>query len=154
MFDLKPCPFCGSENAKLDNDYLPKYFVPKCKDCGLSHGLFDSYKQAIEAWNYRPIEDALRAENERLRAMISSVYVVAPTPKNYRQVTVERALQLDGSSLWAIRQPNGFCMNHKGEWDFEPLPSSRTEKFLKSFRFETMDEAIEKALSATKQEGE
>jgi len=58
--ELKPddgehCPFCGLETIELVDDK-----VCYCHDCGASAW--------IEMWGKRPIEDALRAEVEELRA--------------------------------------------------------------------------------------
>lgn len=36
---------------------------------------------------------------------------------------IERCQQRDGSFKWAIRC-RGDCMNHDGEWECEPMPSS------------------------------
>lgn len=53
---LKPCPNCGS--GKVADNQL----VTSCKDCGSA---------ALRGhWNSRPAENALRAENERLRDLI------------------------------------------------------------------------------------
>lgn len=40
---------------------------------------------------------------------------------------------------WAIRQ-NGRCLNKDGEWEYEPMPSSRDEDFFARCRF-SLDEA-------------
>ena len=67
--ELKPCPFCGNPPIfkELNGLYLR----------GCSRGypcpepvIFDSKAEAIETWNHRPGEDALRAEVARLRAAI------------------------------------------------------------------------------------
>ena len=56
-------------------------------------------------------------------------------------VVVERCRRADGPPRWAIRQ-KGFCLNKKGKWEYEPLPSSRTEAFFKRCRWDDRDEAI------------
>lgn len=56
--ELKPCPFCGSEDVRFPESIgEPPYNA--CRLCG-SMAL-------IAKWNSRPIEDALRAEVERLK---------------------------------------------------------------------------------------
>lgn len=55
-------------------------------------------------------------------------------------ITLERAAQRDGPDRWAIRQA-GQAMNRKGQWDFEPSPSNRTESFFKRFRWESAEQA-------------
>lgn len=58
------------------------------------------------------------------------------------EVKIERARQRDGSSLWAIRR-DGSVMNKNAEWEFEPMPSSRDDEFIKNCRYATIDEAVE-----------
>ena len=40
------------------------------EDCGYQSDAMPSYEEAVKAWNTRPIEDALRAENEALRERV------------------------------------------------------------------------------------
>jgi len=43
--------------------------------------------------------------------------------------------------IWAIRNSCcSSCLNKKGKWEYEPMPSSRTDNFLKRCRF-TLKEA-------------
>ncbi len=37
---------------------------------------------------------------------------------------------------WAVLDPLGDTLSDKGEWDYEPQPSSRTDAWLKSHRFD------------------
>lgn len=71
---------------------------------------------------------------------ISGYYLVKPTEMK-AGVVVERCLQPDGSSLWAIRT-RGMCMNKNHMLVFEPSPSNRTEEFYKECRWASLDEAI------------
>jgi hypothetical protein len=41
---------------------------------------------------------------------------------------------------WAIKQ-RGYVLNKSGEWEWEPQPSSRTEEWLKTVRWNTIEEA-------------
>lgn len=43
-----------------------------------------------------------------------------------------------GEDKWAIRN-RGECLNRNGEWEYEPLPSSRTDEFLERCRFSLAD---------------
>ena len=65
MSELKPCPFCGGEAHY--NPYLNKVWCSN-KECEGNSG---SWK--IAEWNTRPIEDALRAENERLKELNNDI---------------------------------------------------------------------------------
>jgi hypothetical protein len=54
---------------------------------------------------------------------------------------VEAARQKDGSVLWAVRR-FGDCMSRAGEWEHEPLPSSRHDAFIARCRFPSAEAAI------------
>lgn len=66
--ELRSCPFCGG------NKFMEQYYNDdvriRCKKCGLTADYYTKLEYAINGWNTRPIEDALRAENERLRAIL------------------------------------------------------------------------------------
>ena len=54
MFDLKPCPFCGSK-AYMNSNYIAqnkKQWAVQCK-CGARFFFMDRKYKAIEAWNRR-----------------------------------------------------------------------------------------------------
>lgn len=66
--DLKACPFCGStaHSGKHKNGWYVECDVP----CGGVVGFCKTEEEAIEDWQDRPIEDALRAEIENKDRMI------------------------------------------------------------------------------------
>lgn len=45
---------------------------------------------------------------------------------------------------YAVRN-SGYCLNKKGSWEAEPLPSSRTDAFYKRCRFDTLEDAAKAA---------
>lgn len=51
-------------------------------------------------------------------------------------IKIEAAKQLDGSTLWVVRY-EGNCLNKEGQWEYEPLPSSRDTEFLARTRYDT-----------------
>lgn len=58
MFELKPCPFCGSEKCATrihKNVYGDIWWEARCNNCGaeLSNKLFDTDEDAARAWNRR-----------------------------------------------------------------------------------------------------
>lgn len=57
MSDLKPCPFCGGEARIIAKPYEPKVCVGCDDDTCLGFSglgwLYDSEKEATEAWNRR-----------------------------------------------------------------------------------------------------
>lgn len=55
-------------------------------------------------------------------------------------ITIDRCRQADDSFKYAIRKTSS-CMNKKGEWEYEPIPSSRDEDFYARCRFESLEEA-------------
>ncbi|HNX37050.1 MAG TPA: Lar family restriction alleviation protein [Candidatus Cloacimonadota bacterium] len=90
--ELKPCPFCGSKPHHITADLLTRpcfYYECENKTCHASEkGWHDTEQEAIDAWNSRPIEDALRsriveleAENERLtKAMEKAIGIIDGCP--------------------------------------------------------------------------
>lgn len=64
--ELKPCPFCGSENIEVEDDNFGTTFssvwLVECLTCGVRSATDERESSAIKGWNARPIEDALRAE--------------------------------------------------------------------------------------------
>jgi hypothetical protein len=81
---------------------------------------------------------------ERLLSLARAGYVVdAYALENGAmvQTTIQRARQIGGGDLWKVIR-GSECLNHAGEWEYEPLPSSRDEEYLARCRFATADEAI------------
>lgn len=66
--ELKPCPFCGSDNVRVIGVMRP---MGECLSCG-AHGTWtiEDHARAVEAWNTRPAEDSLTAQVDRLRRVI------------------------------------------------------------------------------------
>lgn len=65
--ELKPCPFCGSSHIRNIENGMGQNLTG-CNSCGsrITYQIED-LELAAKVWNTRPVEDALRAENERLR---------------------------------------------------------------------------------------
>ncbi len=60
-----------------------------------------------------------------------------------RELKIElRSRLIDPNQSWAI-VCQGECLNHKGQWEWESSPSSRTDEFLKRCRWKSRDEAIQ-----------
>ncbi|BCY18672.1 hypothetical protein hrd7_25210 [Leptolinea sp. HRD-7] len=81
---------------------------------------------------------------------ISSLYLLEPmtgdelTPghRHYPNGIVLRdAIQRDGTVLWKIVDPP-FVLNTSGQWEYEPMPSSRDDAFLKRCRFASIEAAV------------
>jgi len=71
MSNLKPCPFCGTEPNHMTSELGDRpCFYYECDNpkCGAAEkGWHDTEQEAINAWNTRPIEDALRKEIAQLK---------------------------------------------------------------------------------------
>ena len=72
---LKPCPFCEKQHewTKAYSHYGVVEFIQCGKFIMFEHGITEKVRKdkAIELYNTRPIEDQLRAENERLMETIN-----------------------------------------------------------------------------------
>ena len=61
MCELKPCPFCGSENIEIEVlSYQPyangqRYFIV-CSYCTAAHGNDEDKQKAIDNWNMRELK--------------------------------------------------------------------------------------------------
>lgn len=66
MDKLKPCPFCGRQAEVEQPGSARQSNIVECSDCGCRLESSDQMPGYDLSWNVRPIEDALRAENERL----------------------------------------------------------------------------------------
>lgn len=64
MSELKNCPFCGRDAIRNDK----KSYIGVAVSCGNKACHLSRSRIPKKGWNTRPIEDALRAENEQLRA--------------------------------------------------------------------------------------
>ena len=58
MSELKPCPFCSSEDINYGHHSSESKRFNRCKQC-LSEGPYGDSATSIAAWNTRPIEDEL-----------------------------------------------------------------------------------------------
>jgi len=119
---------------------------PERSDWTPIHGAY----QARQAYNERL--DELKAEIDEAAqhptsAPDSSVEVLA---YGLDDMTVDRVRQRDGGDLWAVRS-GSMCLSTQGEWDWEPMPSSRTDEWLGAHRFQNSDEAIRAAIAAKEQ---
>ena len=67
---LKQCPFCGSGKVNVIEHkfyHLPSSYGVRCFNCKTaSYQFFETQKEAIEAWNRRTGEEALRKAARKL----------------------------------------------------------------------------------------
>lgn len=62
-------------------------------------------------------------------------------PRDRRSIVLKRQPQRSGPDKWAIND-GGSCLSREGEWEWEPLPSSRDDDFISRCRFDTPEEAL------------
>jgi hypothetical protein len=57
-------------------------------------------------------------------------------------VFIEERLQPNGNRKWVLKMESsiGWVLGKDGEWHYEPLPSSRTDEFIKLTRWDSRDE--------------
>jgi hypothetical protein len=65
-----------------------------------------------------------------------------PIPR-IRSVRVARRFRIKNIPTWAIYDDCNSCLNHDGQWEYEPQPSSRTDEFLARCQWFDRDEAIQ-----------
>lgn len=92
---------------------------------------------------------ALIGEQETGRETIGEVtqYCLHSEPMR-PDVSLQAARQIDGSTLWKIIHGN-VVLNKSGEWEFEPMPSSRDEAYLNRTRWADPHEAKAAWIAAT-----
>lgn len=55
--ELKPCPFCGSDDLEIYHEVVGCHYYVTCRDCGSSGAIYYTPEQAAHAWNRRANED-------------------------------------------------------------------------------------------------
>lgn len=59
---------------------------------------------------------------------------------NEKKPRIHRVEQPDSSYKFVVRL-NEFCLNKDGQWESEPMPSSRANDFIKRTRFDDFESA-------------
>ena len=77
---VRNCKVCqGKAKGQSGSDPENEWYWFACagtdieEDCGYQSDAMPSYEEAVKACNTRPIEDALRAENEALRERVDKL---------------------------------------------------------------------------------
>ena len=70
MEALRACPFCGEDCATLMEDHRGCEIICENPDCDDMSEANWTREHAIEIWNTRPIEDALRAQVDALVELV------------------------------------------------------------------------------------
>lgn len=97
-----------------------------------------------------PASNVTQDERAAMNASLAAIsgYSIPTSDKRFAdEIQVQRTSRTDGPALWAVRL-NGDCLNKSGQWEWEPLPSSRDDAFLDRCRFDSHSAAILAALRA------
>lgn len=87
-----------------------------------------------------------------LRDLQVQSYLLVPATQDVPfAVTIDRCGQRSGPDLWAIRF-KGLTMNRDGEWEWEPIPSSRDDEYMQRCRFGAPNVALAVYAKATAKE--
>lgn len=135
---LDRCPFCKSGNVNLAT--LAGKFCVQCAECEASGPWVDKPSLAIEAWNRR----AAPAPGGEV---VIDAYAIASPNSVVNEVRIQRSRQIHGPALWKVVNGTGGVLNKAGEWEYEPMPSSRDDAFLARCRFATAEEGIRAAIA-------
>ena len=134
MSELKACPFCGKEMQKYDN--CGDENTVWCANCGAVGPNELTPTRAIEFWNMRRPEDALRAENKRLQALEPSLEWVSVKDKlpedGKRVIMFATDIVTIGTHNAKVPQWSGDGAYYHGGWydmvtHWMPLPPAPKE---------------------------
>ena len=79
MEELKPCPFCGSNDVTVNDAYMHSY--AQCRVCRAEGGFRYSHDEAAAAWNRRTNAKELVAminvSDEQVRRMVDDAVSAA-----------------------------------------------------------------------------
>jgi hypothetical protein len=73
--------------------------------------------------------------------IVNQYMLIDATPDFAIPVTLDRCVQGDGSTKWAIRD-GGCCFDKRGRWIYEPQSSTRDEVFFRAARWDSAEEAL------------
>ena len=146
MSDLKPCPFCGKEPNQKGTELGDRpCFYYECDNpkCGASEmGWHDTEQEAIDAWNNRPVEDALQARIDELEKQVewhlfdidnvntyppcADMYLTLSIPERteYREIDDEETYDV----LWFELYSEEYWHKHNvTHWAYLPAPPQEEE---------------------------
>lgn len=95
-----------------------------------------------------PATRRAKSQSNEVARPFATVYTLNLHEHYIDQITVELTFhdrENPANDKWAVRKRIGRCLNNKGGWEYEPMPSSRKDNFLARTRF-SLDEAIQKGL--------
>ena len=128
MSNLKPCPFCGKEPNQKGTELGDRpCFYYECENpkCGASEmGWHGTEQEAIDAWNNRPIEDALRKEIAQLKKYKLELNAQCFHKDETILVLKNRITELQADNISLVEQVNQMALKPNQEiieWHKHPL---------------------------------
>lgn len=73
MDELKPCPFCNGTHSINVINFFTRDSYRKCDICGAEAPEAKKTEEAAKVWNTRPAEDALKAELDKCKKVLSGI---------------------------------------------------------------------------------
>lgn len=100
----------------------------------------------MPATTWRKVNSPMMTDDELL-ARATHFELVSPDQHGARDrvhsVVIERRTYVsDPVQSWAIVNGLHDCLNHDGEWEYEPSPSSRDDKFFQRCRWSDLHAAV------------
>ena len=77
MSEIKPCPFCGSNEVEPFKKVNHELFGFCCWNCGAESGFGGTEKRAIEKWNQRPYDYDMPAIVKKVQRMEAALKIFA-----------------------------------------------------------------------------
>lgn len=70
-------------------------------------------------------------------------YILKKEYRNTISLVRVGGIDKDGMAInrWMIKGPGSSCLSKSGEWDIEPLPSSRSDHYIEKHRWTDPEEA-------------
>lgn len=79
---------------------------------------------------------------DRFRMGRSKIYLINGGSAPSREVFIESRQQMDNSYKWVVKM-DSWVLGRDNKYYYEPIPSSRTDKFIARTRFDNFIEANE-----------
>jgi len=112
--ELKACPFCGSLSVREGCDTPDaKWHYVECDDCHATSKADLGVSGAIENWNTRPLEDALRTELDACKSVLAD----AETQRDMNGAEIDTLLKQLDIAINAIKWCIGFFKDSDHEFD-------------------------------------
>jgi hypothetical protein len=108
--------------------------------------------KAGDPWGYAATPANVLALIAEVRALREEAVPAGVRVESYSladaEIEILRVKQLSGPDKWKAFHGGCYCLNKSGQWELEPMPSSRDDDFINRCRFDTAQEAMDAARGA------